>query len=141
MEKYSSEDKYSIFPKLAGFFLLVLLIVSASLWAFRESKVTAELQRSTYVLIMRADALLSELKDAETGQRGFLLLGDERYLEPYLLVADKIGGHLEELNQNHDNTLPVPAVFVVDCNGSILYKFADADYRNRLDIDELLQSL
>lgn len=52
-----------------------------------------------------------------------------------------MGIHLEEFNQNHDNTLPVPAVFVVDCDGSILYKFADADYRNRLDIDELLQSL
>ncbi len=28
-------------------------------------------------------AILSLLKDAETGQRGFLLTGDDQYLEPY----------------------------------------------------------
>ena len=27
--------------------------------------------------------LLSELKDAETGQRGYVITGDESYLEPY----------------------------------------------------------
>jgi len=48
---------------------------------------------------------------------------------------------LEEFNTTKDNTLPVPAVFVVDTDGSILYKFVDTDYRNRLDIDELIQSL
>ena len=29
------------------------------------------------------DSVLSNLKDAETGQRGYLLTGDDRYLEPY----------------------------------------------------------
>jgi two-component system sensor histidine kinase EvgS len=43
--------------------------------------------------------LLSELKDAETGQRGYLLTGDEAFLEPYLAVRDSISGHLEELRQ------------------------------------------
>lgn len=58
-----------------------------------------------------------------------------------LSTYEAMGINLEEFNNNKDNTLPVPAVFVVDCDGSILYKFADADYRNRLDIDELIQSL
>ena len=35
------------------------------------------------------EALLSSVKDAETGQRGFLLTGEERYLEPY---TDRQGG-------------------------------------------------
>ncbi|MGE6354962.1 peroxiredoxin-like family protein [Flavobacterium sp. NPDC079362] len=52
-----------------------------------------------------------------------------------------MGINLEDFNKNKENTLPVPAVFVIDCDGSICYKYADADYRNRLDIDELLQSL
>ncbi len=38
---------------------------------------------ATLVNIERLNALLSLLKDAETGQRGYLLTGDERYLEPY----------------------------------------------------------
>src|SRR5260370_41555621 len=33
--------------------------------------------------VMGLDDVLSNLRDAETGQRGFLLTGDERYLEPY----------------------------------------------------------
>ncbi|MBI2527220.1 MAG: CHASE3 domain-containing protein [Candidatus Rokubacteria bacterium] len=37
----------------------------------------------TLVNVERLNAFLSLLKDAETGQRGYLLTGDERYLEPY----------------------------------------------------------
>lgn len=52
-----------------------------------------------------------------------------------------IGINLNEFNQNDENTLPVPAVFVIETDGSIIYKFVDTDYRNRLDINELLLSL
>lgn len=52
-----------------------------------------------------------------------------------------IGINLEDFNQDDENTLPVPAVFVVDTNGAVIYKFVDTDYRNRLNIDELIQSL
>src|SRR5262249_27011949 len=37
-------------------------------------------QRET---ISSLNALLSSIKDAETGQRGFLLTANERYLEPF----------------------------------------------------------
>ncbi len=37
----------------------------------------------THLTIDRTRATLSDLKDAETGQRGFILTGDEAYLEPY----------------------------------------------------------
>ncbi len=37
----------------------------------------------TYSVIAQINLLLSELKDAETGQRGFLLTNDEKFLEPY----------------------------------------------------------
>lgn len=52
-----------------------------------------------------------------------------------------IGINLNEFNQDDENTLPVPAVFVIDTDGSVIYKFVDTDYRNRLDINELIQSL
>ncbi len=54
----------------------------------------------TYAAIRSADDLLSTLKDAETGQRGFLLTGDETFLEPYLAVHDNIAGHLDALRQS-----------------------------------------
>ncbi|MBA4010963.1 MAG: histidine kinase [Phenylobacterium sp.] len=37
----------------------------------------------THTVIMSFSRLLSALQDAETGQRGFVMTGDERYLDPY----------------------------------------------------------
>ena len=42
---------------------------------------------------------MSELSDAETGQRGYLLTGDDAFLEPYLRVSNKIKPHLQTLRQ------------------------------------------
>lgn len=44
--------------------------------------------------------LLSLLQDAETGQRGFLLTGDDAYLGPYKRSAEQIPRKLEKLKQN-----------------------------------------
>ncbi len=44
-----------------------------------------------------ADDLLSKMRDAETGQRGYALTGDEAFLEPYLAVRDSVSGNLKEL--------------------------------------------
>lgn len=69
-------------------------------------------------------------------------LGIRFELQEFALPTyEAMGINLEEFNNNKDNTLPVPAIFVVDCDSSICYKFADADYRNRLDIDALLHVL
>jgi len=39
--------------------------------------------QNTHEVILNLETLLSTVKDAETGQRGFVLTGDETYLEPY----------------------------------------------------------
>ena len=54
---------------------------------------------------------------------------------------DALGIDLVAFNKNKENNLPVPAVFVVDTNGKILYKFVDTNYMNRIDIDELINQL
>jgi signal transduction histidine kinase/DNA-binding response OmpR family regulator/CHASE3 domain sensor protein len=46
----------------------------------------------THDVIIGLEDILSTIKDAETGQRGFLLTGDERYLTPY----DSAVAHIEE---------------------------------------------
>lgn len=87
---------------IAGALLLVVLIaliVAASFWAFKQNETALEARRHTNDLILRANALMSELKDAETGQRGYLLTGDEAFLEPYLMVRDHIIGDLDQLRQ------------------------------------------
>jgi len=49
-------------------------------------------------VISQLDLLVSTLKDAETGQRGFVITGDERYLEPYNDAVARLPLYLEELN-------------------------------------------
>ncbi len=63
-----------------GFFLVTTIVAVYTTRLLRESN-QAVVQ--THQVIVGLDILLSDIQDAETGQRGFLLTGDERYLEPY----------------------------------------------------------
>src|SRR5207244_7999319 len=53
----------------------------------------------TYEVIEGLQTVLSSLKDAETGQRGFLLVGQESYLEPYTRAVSHIGPEMARLRQ------------------------------------------
>ena len=50
-----------------------------------------------HVVIGGLQETLSTLKDAETGQRGYLLTGQEQYLQPHDQAASRIGQELENL--------------------------------------------
>src|SRR6202049_1751667 len=86
-----------------GFTLtLALLVVSAGL-SYRNTRqlVEADLMRDhTHRVISLLEAVLSTLKDAETGQRGFIITQQEPYLQPYkeavVRVHDELNG-LKEL--------------------------------------------
>jgi PAS domain S-box-containing protein len=79
--------------------LLAVLVVGASFWSFLQSKDAAAERKRTDDLVSRAEVLLSDLKDAETGQRGYLLTGDETYLGPYLATRDGVHPRLADLRQ------------------------------------------
>ena len=72
----------------------VMLIVSLSELDSRQAAV----QRSEDVQALLAD-YVSQLKDAETGQRGYVLTGDQSYLEPYRTALDTIHRHDVELTR------------------------------------------
>src|SRR5438552_6628 len=79
--------------------LLLLGIVGMSYRQWRQfSAANANAARSTQIR-ESADRLLSSLLDAETGQRGFLLTGAERYLEPYNRATSVIPVELEKLKR------------------------------------------
>jgi PAS domain S-box-containing protein len=90
---------HKVVASLAGAVLLVAFVVAGSFWAFGQIEKAATARKHSYNLLSRAENLLSALKDAETGQRGYSLTGDEAFLEPYLAVRDSVGGQLEELRQ------------------------------------------
>ncbi len=51
----------------------------------------------SHQVITTLDGLLSAVQDAETGQRGFLLTGDEHYLEPYNAAMMEVTSRLDAL--------------------------------------------
>lgn len=48
------------------------------------------------------------------------------------------GVDLEKSNGNDDYILPVPATYLIDQNGELIYLHFDKDYRNRADVNEIL---
>jgi len=83
---------------LVGALLLTALVMLPLFWVFKEIREASEARRHTADVMASAESLLSHLKDAETGQRGFALTGDEVFLEPYLAVRDGIEGQLQALH-------------------------------------------
>jgi PAS domain S-box-containing protein len=79
--------------------LLVALGIGVVFWAFRQLASEAETREHSENAIGKADELLSDLKDAETGERGYAITGDRAFLGPYLAVRDGIGARLDELRQ------------------------------------------
>ena len=75
---------------LVAAFLLSTALVAPSFWFFKQTKEAAEARILTSDLIARAHDVVSSLMEAETGQRGYLLTGDEVFLQPYTAVRDSI---------------------------------------------------
>ncbi|MDH2918993.1 MAG: CHASE3 domain-containing protein [Sideroxydans sp.] len=79
--------------------LLVMLGVAVSFWTFRQIEEAAAVRQHTYAVLSGAQTLLSQLRDAETSQRGYLLTGDADFLQPYLRVRDHIAPNLQDLQR------------------------------------------
>src|ERR1035437_1910905 len=90
-----------IFISLAGVVILILVVAVSviSLGVFRQIEESAVLRKHSFIVINNTVNLLSELKDAETGGRGYLLTNNKAYLEPYLAVRGTIRDHMAELRQ------------------------------------------
>jgi signal transduction histidine kinase len=89
--------------KTFGFMLLGLLalgaIIATSLWLTdRVNENADEVVRERQVRTQAA-ALLAVLRDAEIGQRGYLLTDEPRYLAPYERVLPQIPGLVEKLQE------------------------------------------
>jgi len=67
----------------------------------------------THEVIVGLSKLLSSIQDAETGQRGFVLTGNERYLDPYQEALTSIRQRIVEIadltkdNSNQQRRLPM----------------------------------
>src|SRR5262245_19192642 len=80
---------------------LALLAVAASAFVIYQTlqtrRIAADRVSHPLEVIQQVEAILSSLKAAETGQRDFLLTGEERYLEPYVTARTELPGELRSL--------------------------------------------
>jgi PAS domain S-box-containing protein len=77
--------------------LLVLVVGGASYYAVRRSTRAAGLVSHTDSVLIEREKLLSALKDAETGARGYVLTGQAEFLEPFNDAKPKVDESLERL--------------------------------------------
>jgi PAS domain S-box-containing protein len=86
--------------------VLAALAVNSAVSIFNVNQLIdneAQVDRSRQ-LLAELNLLMSDVKDAETGQRGYLITSDEAYLEPYSQVRKQIHARLERLQaQTSDN--------------------------------------
>src|SRR3954451_15920934 len=89
---------------LLGAGLLILIVVAgSSVWLAERTRENAADVQEAQSIRSRTSRLLTLLLDAETGQRGFLLTQDPRYLEPYEAARRQIRPDMERLKQLHQS--------------------------------------
>ncbi|KAK0340498.1 hypothetical protein LTR94_030266, partial [Friedmanniomyces endolithicus] len=75
-------------------------LLTLGLWhEFQRSESLRRAAADSFDRRIAAVALLSELKDAETAQRGFILTGDETFLEPYAPSRREIIDYLHRMDR------------------------------------------
>jgi CHASE3 domain sensor protein len=78
--------------------LTIFVIVSIVSWRnVNEQQRDAAWVAHTHEVLGTMSRLLSSLKDVETGQRGFIITGDESYLAPYNASVDAVDAHRVQL--------------------------------------------
>lgn len=94
---------------LAGFIAATSILIFAGVGSYRNTvrfSEAAEWRKHTYEVLGSLDEAVARLVDAETGQRGYLLTGDDAYLAPHgaaVKKIDQIIAHLKDLTADNPN--------------------------------------
>jgi methyl-accepting chemotaxis protein len=86
----------------AGFALSFVLLAAIGAIAYRSIDALSQTSYSvahTHVVLERIASVLSLLKDAETGQRGYIITGDESFLGPYQAAVPAIATTVNDLRE------------------------------------------
>ena len=88
---------------LSVFLVTAAVVVGSTLVTFWFGNRVLEVSAREQVRrdgITRLEQLESVLKDAETGQRGFIITGDENYLLPFNQATERLPADLEKLRKH-----------------------------------------
>lgn len=90
---------------IAGIALLVG-IAAAILFTILTASTRNELARNNRVLLISGD-LLSDMRDLETGERGYVITSEPRYLEPYHAAESQIDVDLQRIELSDAQRVPL----------------------------------
>src|SRR5262249_36619165 len=94
------QNTFKRFSVIAGFAILLIVLIGNGFLTRRQvgAQIATEGRLAdSRRLILELEKTESLLKDAETGQRGFLYTGDARYLVPYDAAAKEIDSQFDRL--------------------------------------------
>lgn len=138
--------KWTVGTKIAaGYAAALVMLLVLGVFAYRNTTGLIEgasLRAHTFDVLGRLGNLLSALQDAETGQRGYLLVGEADYLQPYNAGVASVNQSLQDLRMlTSDN--PVQQKRLATLEPLIADKFAElketVDLRNSKGFDAALQ--
>src|SRR5215831_1942718 len=85
-----------------GVGLIVIVLLVNALVSYEAARTLArndQWVRHTYDVLTELEVILSTVKDAETGERGYIITGLESYLEPYQSALSQIDSHIQTLRE------------------------------------------
>ncbi|MGA9867483.1 MAG: CHASE3 domain-containing protein [Acetobacteraceae bacterium] len=85
-----------VLPIIAS--VVFVVVIGAAAWIATSLATRTGLVRHSLTVETSLSDLLSSLQDAETGQRGYLLTGDEAYLAPHTRATKAVGAEFTALN-------------------------------------------
>jgi len=139
MTEYIYKNKlvfYAVFALTLGTVIGFGCFSYSNLMASSEA---ARWEKHSYLVINEFDTLISTLKDAETGQRGFIITGDRKYLTPYyeaLKVVDRRLSILRSLTKDN----PRQQLWLTSIESTIRTKLSNLDETVKLRSTEGFQS-
>src|SRR5271169_3644557 len=84
---------------LATAFAILVLVAVLSYTSFVRNIEDRRWVTHTHLVLEKLDTLQIQLTNAETGQRGYIITGQESYLEPYRDAREVIFLNLQELHE------------------------------------------
>jgi len=109
----------------AALLAVVLLVGIYETGYMRSHDAVGDLARS-HATRTALDRLLQNMLNAETGLRGYLLTGDDRYLQPYNEAVATINSNLDELRQTYQR-LPQDQADFAQLSQQIARKLSELD--------------
>ncbi|MCZ2498035.1 histidine kinase [Xylophilus sp. Kf1] len=111
--------------------LAALVLIGINETGYRRSNEALQEIEQAQQTRVELNRLLQQMLDAETGQRGFLLTGDERYLQPYSVATAGLNRTIDSLRVSYLQA-PDELALLAELSRNISRKLAEMDLSLRL---------